>query len=121
MRPLSSGRERKEDSPFHTQSPQQKEAGPRSSEPREGAQAEGGRLLLCGVGEQASRRSGAGHSGAGQRQRHRQKPRGLGLQAGGAWDGDDLHVLRENGLERLVPVDHGTKYQWLGGKEEERK
>lgn len=39
---------------------------------------------------------------------------GLELRAG--WrvgGGHDLHVLGEDGLERLVSVHHGTKHQWL--------
>lgn len=39
-----------------------------------------------------------------------------GLELGAGWwlgGGHDLHVLGEDGLERLVPVDHGAKHQWL--------
>lgn len=44
--------------------------------------------------------------------------RGLdpGLELGAGWrlgGGHDLHVLGEDGLERLVPVDHGAEHQRL--------
>lgn len=41
---------------------------------------------------------------------------GPGLELGAGWwlgGGHDLHVLGEDGLERLVPVDHGAEHQWL--------
>lgn len=39
-----------------------------------------------------------------------------GLELGAGWwlgGGHDLHVLGEDGLERLVPVDHSAKHQRL--------
>lgn len=41
---------------------------------------------------------------------------GPGLEFSAGWwlgGGHDLHVLGEDGLERLVPVDHGAEHQRL--------
>lgn len=45
--------------------------------------------------------------------RRRSAEGSLELGAGRRFAGHDLHVLGEDGLESLVPVDHGTKHQWL--------